>query len=86
MSSHMKEKTGIVAIFRKKEFADTRAEKARGCFGSSKVSKSVIVLNYSFILGMLQLSPVNNKLFSSLKKRLGRLSFSTRLSKHICVI
>ena len=32
-------KNGFSEIFRRKEFAGSRAEKARGCFGSNKVSK-----------------------------------------------
>ena len=41
-------KNVVSAIFRWKEFANTLAEKrteARGCFGSNKVSKTVLFLS-----------------------------------------
>ena len=55
-------KNGFSAIFRCKEFAGSRAKKARGWFGSNMVSKFVLFFNCSFILGIFQLSTVNQQI------------------------
>ena len=51
-------KNGFTEILRYNEFAESRAEKERGCFGSNKVSKKILFMTYSFILDFLQLLAV----------------------------
>ena len=55
---------GFTAIFPRK-VAESREEKARGCFGFVEVSKSVLSLNYSFNLGTLQLSVFKQQIIFS---------------------
>ena len=52
------------------EFADSRAEKARGCSGSNKVSSSVLVLKYLFILGLLLLNRLTANYFPVHKSKI----------------
>ena len=70
-------------IFRCKEFAGSRAEKAHGCVSSSLVSKIVLYLNCSFGLRMFQLSTVEQQIVLLIYqlKNLAHLSFATRIFK-----
>ena len=67
------DKNGFLEKFRCKERAESRTEKARGGFSSNKVSKLVIFLNWSYILGDVPVVHCENNNISSRNLSIGLL-------------